>query len=129
MLSHNSQELKENKMEKNKMKKLMFLTMIFGLMMVFTGSISAQQRPGRLENNCAGKRLKVGMKVVFRIIDSKKGTAEIFQREKPDGVNYGPWFRVCTPVNYLLSERFNNFSDSSLTVNYSKIGKLLALNN
>ena len=76
------------------MKKLMFLTMIFGLMMVFTGSISAQERPGRLENNCAGKSFKVGMKAVFGILGSGKAKALIAQRDKK-GENYGPWYAVC----------------------------------
>ena len=87
-LSHNSQELKKNKMEKNKMKKLVFLTMVFGLMMVFTGSISAQERPGKLEPNCAGKSPRVGDLVW---VYPKTGKAMIARRNKPSL----PWYALC----------------------------------
>ena len=67
-LSHNSMELKENKMEKNKMKKLMFLTMIIGLMMVFSGSASAQFK-ARINNVDGNGKFKpvVGNIVVVAI--------------------------------------------------------------
>ncbi len=63
----------------------MFLTMVFGLMMVFTGSISAQ--------DCVGKRPKVGDRIAVT-----ERTTEVFRRDKPDGVNFGPWYRVCNLV-------------------------------
>lgn len=46
------------------MKKVVFLTMVFGLMMVFSGSISAHERPGKVDDNCAGVTPKKGIELV-----------------------------------------------------------------
>ncbi len=49
------------------MKKVVFLTMVFGLMMVFSGSISAHERPGKVDDNCAGVTPKKGDRISFRL--------------------------------------------------------------
>lgn len=73
--------------------------MVFGLMMVFNGSIAAQsprlgkdERPGTLAPNCVGKSPRVGDKIM---VEPKTGSVTIARRDKPDGVNFGPWYAVC----------------------------------
>ena len=102
----------------------MFLTMMFGLMMVFTGSISAQspprlkdERPGTLAPNCVGKIPKVGSVVHFTILDSKKGEAVIFHRDGP----HVSWAKVCTlsiDVDSAFIKRLGNTKMYTATINH-----------
>ena len=70
----------------------MFLTMIFGLMVVFTGSISAQERPGTLGPNCVGKSPRVGDQV---IVNPKTGIVGFYSRDKR-GDTFTPWYELCS---------------------------------
>ena len=59
------------------MKKLVFLTMVFGLMTVFSGSISAQERSGWIEPTCAGITPKVRDSIYFHIHNKKATHASV----------------------------------------------------
>ncbi len=91
-------------------------------MMAFSGSISAQGGPGKLEPNCENKVPKVGMRTTFRITDSRKGEAIIVHREKSDE----PWRAICTliiDVDSAFIKRFYGGSYFATVNNASGVAK------
>ena len=83
-------------MEINKMKKLMFLTMMFGLMMVFSGSASAQSALFAVDRGSA--TLKAG-DIVRDSIHARRNN----EPNAPSGTKY-------LAINFLDSSKKNSYA-------------------